>query len=266
MIRRLPAVLALAAGVAMLVTACGGTTTTAGPALTDPDAIITAALKSTEAAKSVHVEIDIDGKAKIVLPGTGTGTGPGTSVDVTGTTVSADIDFEAPAARATFAIPALLNFSGEVIAVDGKSYVRTTLTGPLYQESAASGSVDDPSDAGRVIDGLGDLLQKEGVELVKGDDAACGSEQCYTVTADLTAEDLGIGGASATLGLPIDLQGASLKLTVHVEKDLPYHLAGVTAVLTMADGNTIAAELTTSKWDEPVSISAPPPDKVKPAS
>jgi hypothetical protein len=264
MIRRLPAVLALAASAAMLVAACGGTTTTAGPALTDPNEIITAALKSTEAAKSVHVDVTVDGKAKIVLPGSTTG--PGTSVDLTGTTASADLDFKAPAAKATFRIPALLNFSGEVIAVDGKSYVKTTLTGPLYQESAASGSVDDPSDAGRVIDGLGDLLQKEGVELVKGDDAACGSEQCYTVTADLTAEDLGLGGASATLGLPIDLQGASLKITVHVEKDLPYRLAGVIAVLTMADGSAIKMELTTSKWDEPVSISAPPADKVKPAS
>lgn len=262
MTRRLPAALAFAASVAILVAACGGGST-AGPALTDPTAIITAALKSTEAAKSVHVDITVDGKATIVLPGTGTGAG--TSVNLSGTTASADIDFDAPAARATFSIPALLGFSGEVIAVDGKSYVKTTLTGPLYQESAASGSVDDPSDAGRVIDGLGDLLLKEGVELVKGDDAACGSEQCYTVTVDLTAQDLGIGGASATLGLPIDLEGASLKITVHVEKDLPYHLADVTALLTMADGSAIEMELTTSKWDEPVSITAPPADKVKPA-
>ena len=262
MIRRSPAVLALAASVAILVAACGSSSTP-GPALTDPNDILTAALKSTEAAKSVHLDVSVDGKATIALPIAG---GTGTSVDLTGTTASADIDFEAPAASATFTIPALLNFSGEVIAVDGKSYVKTSLTGPLYQESAASGSLDDPSDAGRVVDGLGDLLLKEGVVLVKGDDVACGSEQCYTVSADLTAADLGIGGAAATLGLPIDLEGASLKITVRVEKDLPYHLAGATGVLTMADGSSIEVELTTSKWGEPVSISAPPADKVKPAS
>ncbi|OGO55564.1 MAG: hypothetical protein A2Z32_09800 [Chloroflexi bacterium RBG_16_69_14] len=262
MSRRSPAILVLAATVAMLVAACGGGT--AGPALTDPEEILTAALKSTEAAKSVHIQVAIDGEATIVLPGTGTG--PGTPVDLTGTTASADLDFAKPAAKATFSVPALLNFAGEVIAIDGKSYVKTTLTGPLYQESVAYGSLDDLTDAGRVIDGLGDLLLKEGVELVKGDDVACGSEQCYTVTTDLTAEELGIGGTAATLGLPIDLKGASLKITVLVEKDLPYHLAGVTAELTMADGSSIKMDLAASKWDEPVSISAPPADKVKPSS
>jgi hypothetical protein len=262
MSRRSPAILALAASVAILVGACNGGT--AGPALTDPTAIVTAALKSTEAAKSVHIQVALDGKAMIVLPGAGAG--PGTPVDLAGTTASADIDFAKPAAKATFAVPALLDFAGEVIAIDGKSYVKTTLTGPLYQESVAYGSLDDLTDAGRVIDGLGDLLLKQGVELVKGDDVACGSEQCYAVSGDLTAEQLGIGGAAAAPGLPIDLKGASLKITVLVEKDLPYHLAGVTAVLTMADGSSIEMELTASKWDEPVSISAPPADKVKPAS
>jgi hypothetical protein len=261
MIRRRRAILALAAAVAMLVAACGGSTP--GPALTDPTAILTAALKSTEAARSVHIQVAIDGTATITLPGS---SGPGTPVDLSGTTISADIDFEAPAAKATFSVPALLDFGGELIAVDGKSYLKTTLTGPLYQESVTYGSLDDPSDAGRVVDGLGDLLLTEGIELVKGDDAACGSEQCYTVTADLTAEELGIGGAAATSGLPIDLASASLKITVLVEKDLPYHLAGVTALLTMADGSSIEVELTASKWDEPVTITAPPADKVKPAS
>jgi hypothetical protein len=261
MSRRSSAILILVAGVAMLVAACGGST--AGPALTDPTAILTAALKSTEAAKSVHVQVAIDGEATITLPGS---SGPGTPVDLSGTTVSADIDFEAPAAKVTFSVPTLLNFGGELIAVDGKSYLKTTLTGPLYQESDAFGSLDDPSDAGRVVDGLGDLLLKEGVELVQGDDVACGGERCYSVSADLTAEELGIGGGASSLGLPIDLKGASLKITVLVEKDLPYHLAGVTAVLTMADGSSIEMVLTASKWDEPVSISAPPPDKVKPAS
>jgi hypothetical protein len=141
--------------------------------------------------------------------------------------------------------------------------MKTTLTGPLYRESAASGSPVDPGDAGGIIDGLGDLLLKDGVELVKGDDVACGSEQCYTVTTKLT--DLGTAGTGTPGGM-IDLAGASLEVTVRVEKDLPYHLAGMTAVLSMADGSSIEVELTASKWDEPVTISAPPADQVKPAS
>ncbi len=258
MIRRLPAILTFAAGVAMLVVACGGVT--AGPALTDPTEIVTAALKSTEGAKSVHLGIAIDGKATVALPGAA---GSGTPVNLAGTTASADIDFANKAAKATFSVPALLNFAGELIAIDGKAYLKTTLTGPLYQESPAGAVPVDPTKAGSMIDNLGDLLLKEGVVLVKGDDVACGSKQCYTVSADLTAAQLGVGTVA---NLPVDLSGASLKVTVRVEKDLPYHLAGVTAVLTMADGNSVKIELTASKWDESVSISAPPADQVKPAS
>jgi hypothetical protein len=158
----------------------------------------------------------------------------------------------------------MLNLAGEVIAVDGKSYVKTTLTGPLYQESASGALPVDPSNARALIDNLGDLLLKPGVNLTKGDDVTCGSKSCYTVTADLTAADLGTNGAAVS-GLPVDLAGATLKLTIRVEKDLPYHLAGVTAILSMPANAKLTMDVTASKWDEPVSISAPPADKVKPA-
>ena len=71
-----------------------------------------------------------------------------------------------------------------------------------------------------------------GHRLVKGDDVACGSKQCYTVTADLDPP----GSLATALGADRRRAdrpaGATLKLTVHVEKDLPNHLAGVTADVT----------------------------------
>ena len=260
MIRRLRAILVPALAVATLVAACGGSVP--GPALTDPTAIVTAALKSTESAKSVHLDVVVDGSATVALP---IGGGTGTPVDLTGTTASADIDFTKPAAKATFSLNVGLTVNGEVIAVGGKSYVKTTLTGPLYQESAGGSIPVDPSNAGGIIDTLGDLLLKPGVVLVKGDDVACGSKQCYTVTADLTAEQLGLP-AGGIAGMPVDVAGATLKLTIRVEKDLPYHLAGIGAVLSMANATSLRLELTASKWDEPVSIEPPPADQVKPAS
>ena len=263
MIRRLPSLaLGLAATLAILVAACGGTTTTSGPALTDPKEIVTAALNSTESAKSVHVDVTVDGKASVALPGSGTAGAP---IDLTGTTASADIDFASKAAHATFSVPALFNFAGELIAVDGKSYLKTTLTGPLYQESPAGQTQIDPTNAGRMVNNLGDLLSRPGIVLVKGEDVACGSKQCYTVSADLTAADLGVT-TGAVSGLPVDLTGATLKLTVRVEKDLPYHLAGATVVLTLPNQDPLTVELTASKWDAPVSITAPPADQIKPAS
>lgn len=258
MIRRPNGALFALATIAFLAAACG--TTPTGPALTDPREIVTAALKSTEDAKSVHLAAIVDGEATVALP---IGGGTGTPLDLTGTTASADIDFVKPAARATFALKAGLTVNGEVIAVDGKTYLKSTLTGPLYEGSAAGASLFDPSLVGDLIDNLGDLLLQPGLDLVKGDDIACGSKQCYTVSAELTADDL---GATTLTGLPVNLAGATVKITARVEKDLPYHLAGVTAVLSQSDGSELTMDVTASKWDEPVTISAPPADQVKPAS
>jgi hypothetical protein len=259
MIRRPPASLFLAA---MLVAAACNSTPT-GPALTDPTVIVTSALKSAEAAKSVHVDVAVDGSATVNLGFSG---GAGTPVDVSGTTVSADIDFARPAAKATFALHAGAQVNGELIAVDGTTYVKSSLTGPLYVASPAGAQPIDPSQISDLIDNLGDLLLKEGITLVKGEDVACGGKQCYTVSTNLTADQLGTAELGSGAGLPVDLAGATLALTVRVEKDLPYHLAGVTAVLSMTDGSKLTVELTASKWDEPVTVSAPPADKVKPAS
>ena len=258
MTRRFTAMLAVVA-LAALVGACGGTT--ASPALTDPTAIVTAALKSTEAAKSFHLDVRVDGSATIRLPGS---SGAGTPVKLDGTTAAIDVDVVAPAAHATVSAPALLGFNADVIAVDGKSYVKTSLTGPLYQVSAAETGPVNPGSAGSIIDNLGDLLLKEGIVLTKGADLQCGTETCYTVTTNLTPDQLGAGGAVA--GLPVDLTGATLKLTMLVEQDPPNHLAGIDAVLTMADGSALTVAVTASRWDEPVTVTAPPADQVKPAS
>jgi len=256
------ALLAAFATLALLAAACGGTTPSS-PALTDPKAIVTAALTSTEAAKSVHLALTANGEATVALPIAG---GTGTPVDLTGTTASADIDFVKPAAHATFALVAGLTINGEAIAVDGKTYLKTGFTGPLYMESAAGAGLFDASIIGKLIKNVAEILLKPGITLVKGDDVACGSKQCYTVSADVTAADLATTAGSALDTLPVDLAGATLKLTIRVEKDLPNHLAGLTAVLSPANGKALTVDVTASKWDEPVTITAPPADQVKPAS
>jgi hypothetical protein len=248
--------------VALVVTACGGMTPSAST-LTDPKAIVTAALTSTAAAKSVHLATDVSGEATVALP---IGGGAATALDLTGTTASADIDFVKPAAHATFALVAGLTINGEVIAIDGKTYLKSGLTGPLYQESAAGAGLFQPSIVGDIVEIVGDLLLKPGVDLVKGADVACGSKQCYTVSAEFTAADLETAAGGALDTLPVRLAGATLTLTIRVEKDPPSHLAGLTAVLSQADGSVLTVDITASKWDEPVTISAPPAAQVKPAS
>jgi LppX_LprAFG lipoprotein len=260
MIRRTPMVTTLAVVLALPLAACGGTTTTSAPALTDPAEIVRAALTATQSATSVHLDVAIDGTLTVALPIGGV-SGPATPIDLTGATATADVDFADTAARATFAVPTLFGLGGEVIAVDGRAYVKTTLTGPLYTEQASSAAAVDPSAAGDAITAMGDLLLDGGVVLVKGDDIACGSKQCYTVSTDLSAADLGL--ASTPFAGMIDLAGATLHVTVRVEQDAPNHLAGATGVLTTADGNTVTVDMTASRWDEPVTVSPPPADQIK---
>ena len=102
---RLP-LFALVLATASLAGACGGSPSS--PALTDPTEILTAALTSTEAAKSVHLDVRVDGTATVALPGVTAGSGMPVTLD--GTTAAVDVDFAAPAARATLSAPALLGF------------------------------------------------------------------------------------------------------------------------------------------------------------
>ena len=257
MIRRLSPILVLAASVAILAAACGGNTS--GPVLTDPTEIITAALKSTESAKSVHLDATVDGVVPVTIPGAASAT----VLDLTGTTASADADLANKAARATFSIPAMFGLAGELIVAEGKAYLKTTLTGPKYKVIDAGSSLPiDPTNTSGMVANLGDFLLKPGVDLVKGEDVSCGGKQCYTVVVDLTADELAalIGGGATSL--PVDITGATLKLTVKVEKDTPNHLAGISLTLGLPGDKTLNAELTFSKWDEPVTITAPPADQV----
>lgn len=258
---RLTAALGLLAAATLTVSACGGSSL---PALSDPTEIVTAALKSTESAKSVHVEMKLDGSISTDL----TGGGAAANAPLTGTTASADVDMAAGKARATFAIPAFLNLSGELIQIGQTSYVKTSLSGPLYETQQATDSLPvDPTNAAGIVDNIGDFLSADGVDPIKGDDVDCGGKQCYTVTIDLTPAELAALGATgpAARDLPIDVGAASLAITIRVEKDT-YHLAGIKAVASLGDQGSLTLDLTTSKWDQPMDISPPPADQIKPAA
>ena len=84
------------------------------------------------------------------------------------------------------------------------------------------------------------------------------------MSVDLDAAELAPLIGTAADGLPINLAGASLQMTIRVEKDPPNHLAGLNAKITMADGNVVTADVTFSKWDEPVTVTAPPANEIAP--
>lgn len=254
----------------VLVSACGGTP--AVPELTDPIAILEAAMTKAATSQSVHVDVAADGTLQLDLMGTGASA----PISLTDSTVALDLDIADGAAKATFALPGILGLRGELIAVDGATYIKTTLTGPLYQKSATTepinpgtGGSPDPSAIAEMVGQLRETLEKPGVDPVKGEDAACGSATCYTVTiqltpAELTALGLDTGDLGLPSGLPIpvpDVGDQTIGLTVQVDK-LTTRLASVTVAIGGGATGDVTAELTFSKWDEDITVTAPPADQV----
>ena len=157
--------------------------------------------------------------------------------------------------------------------LDGTSYLKSTLTGPLYQGAASrrgrSGARAALS-ARRSSRASRSFLANPALEPVKGEDVACGNTTCYRVDITLTPDELaalGAGDLEAPGGLPIpidipDLSAATVDLGVLVAKDTT-RLTGLEATLDLGGGGGVVnATVTFSKWDEEVSISAPPADQL----
>ena len=235
------------------------------PLLTDPKAILSAAATEAAAASSVHVDLSAEGS--LVLDPLGTGAGA--PIDLRGTTAAADIDLTGRDIRTTFALPGLLGLSGEVIAVDDTLYLRSTLSGAQYHVTDLTPAAGASAPPESPLKGLVDLLAQPGLDPVKGDDVPCGSGTCYTVTIDLTADELaalGADGIALPTDLPIplpDLAGASVELKIRVDHATT-RLAGITATAGLGDTGDLTAELTFTKWGDTVSINPPPADQIAP--
>jgi hypothetical protein len=262
---RLSALASVVIVAALAVGACQSAPPT--PELTDPNEILAAAVTTTASASSVRIDATADGDVALDL-----GLGTPSDIALAGTTVSADLDIEAGDARATFSAPNLLGITGELIVVDGTSYVKTSLTGPNYIAQPIDTEVSTPSGAtsATFLQDLTGFLANPALDPTKGEDVACGKTTCYRVQISLTPDELaalGAGDLEAPPGLPVqipipDLTDATVDLAVLVAKDTT-RLAGLEATIEMEGGTRSAnVDVTFSKWDEDVSISAPPADQV----
>jgi hypothetical protein len=251
--------LALGLVAALALGACGGAS---APEISDPTEILTKALEATQDAKSVHVKADIAGSVALDLTGQGSG-GP---LELTGTTVEGDIDLAGKNAQATLSAPALFGLSGELIVIGQDSYVKISLLGDKYQKT--TNETDSPTDAlsdpQQAIADLQKALEDLPAPPTKAPDEKCGDADCYRVTLDVPTTDVG-GALGGVLGSAAPDVSGTGTIDVWVRKD---DLRPAKLVVT-ADGGaegklTVTLELT--RWDEPVSITAPPADQVEESS
>jgi hypothetical protein len=256
----------LLAAVALVVAACQQGVTL----LTDPNAILAAAASTTASATSVHIDVTADGPIEVDP----FGTGAGAAIDLRGTTASADLDLATNKARATFSSPNLMGIAGEMIVVDGSAYLKSTLTGPKYvKTSVPDGGAASPPPSAPALGGLADLLARADLQPVKGDDVPCAGGTCYTVTINLTSEELAALAAGPATGGAIpsvpaipgnaqpDLADASVDLAIQVEQTST-RLSGIDAKLHLGDVGDPHLVVTFTKWNEPVTVAAPPADQV----
>ncbi len=146
-----------------------------------------------------------------------------------------------------------------MIVVDGVTYTKSSFTGEKFQKGTASdpGLPVDAADPQKALKDLADWLARPEVDPKKLDDASCGSKTCYRVQIDLSADDL-----KALIPEAADMTDGSVVLTVLVEKDT-LRPVSVAVVVAAADLGELTLSLSMSKWDESLSITAPPADQVE---
>lgn len=240
------------AALTLVLAACGSAT----PALSDPKEIVTTGIEATTGAKTFHMAAEVSGT--VTMPDSG-----GTFT-LDGTSLEADFDLDAQAFHMTFAVPALLGFTGEIVQIGTDQYMKSSLSGPNWQHSEVSatdpaGEVTDPT---AVLNTVKDFLDKDGVETKKLDDSECGSASCYHVRLTIPADQLG-SAADATGGvLPADVFGDGLVLDLYFTKS-DNRLAQVTTGVDAESIGSLTVTITFSSWDEDVSIEAPPASEVE---
>ena len=232
---------------AIAVAACGGP----GPALTDPNEIITQGLRATSEATSFHLDLAVSGS--VTIPDTG-----GT-FNLEGTTAGGDFDIANETARLTFAVPAFLGLSGELIQIGADSYVKTSLTGALYtkQSVADSGVPLDPNEA---FEGVESFLDEEGVVSEKLDDVSCGDRTCYAIRLTIPSTLLASPGGAAGID-PGDFLGETLVLNLQFDRE-DLRLRQFATDIAAGDIGTFSIVATFSAYGEAVEVSPPPDDQV----
>jgi hypothetical protein len=242
------------AAVALLVAACTG----AGPAIDDPKEIVAQGLEATTQLTSMHIALTLDGTATIAEAGG--------EMTLDGTTLEGDVDLDQSVAHITFAMPSMLGLSGELIQVGDDSYVKTSMTGPMWLHSTAATGDTMPGveDTTGALDGLRDFLDTEGVTVEKLSDTDCGDGRCYAVRMTIPPDVLtGTDGvADGLTGLdPSAFLGDGLVLDLLFDRDDLY-LADVSTELSAESVGSVSLRLTLSAFNEDVSVEAPPADQV----
>lgn len=277
MTRRL---LASIAALALLAVACSSTP--AATPVADPATIIAQSLDAVGKAKTLHLRADVTGTIPFdmgSLLGGGSTSSPapgasGPTMDLGGSYLDATVDIAGKQAQATVAVPPILGLKAELIQIGDTMYTRINLMGDTWEKSTSTPAPDEsaaPSPSAGVDEMIAEVkkaLQADGVKTEKLADEKCGDVDCYHVKITMPPSALS-GAAGDTLGgLGLSspepgaspLIGGDLVVELWVQKSdmRPAKLV----IGTTTEGSTLAITMVMDKYDEAVTITAPPADQV----
>jgi hypothetical protein len=246
----------LTALLALVLAACQGQPVAL---LEDPNDILAAAATNAAAATSLRAELAVEGN----IAADPFGGGGGAPLDLRDTKLTADLDLRTSNGRVAFSAPGFMGMNGEAIITAEGTYFKTSMTGPKYQFSPNDGMVPAPENP---LKGLVDFIARRDLGPVKGADVPCAGGTCYTVTIQLTAEELaalsGGMGPGELAGLPLpDLANATVDLIIHVEQATA-RLSDINAKAALGALGDISVTATFSHWNEGFQIRVPPPELV----
>ncbi len=247
----------LTALLALILAACQGQTVAL---LDDPNDILAAAASNAAAATSVRAELAVEGS----IAADPFGGGVGAPLDLRDTRLTADLDLRTSHGRVAFSAPGFMGINGEAIMTAEGSYLKTSMTGAKYQFTPNDGML--PA-AENPLKGLVDFIARRDLGPVKGADVPCAGGTCYTLTIQLTAEELAaLGGGLAPgdlVGLPLpELANASVDLIIHVEHATA-RLSDINAKAALGPLGELTVTATFSHWNEGFQIRVPPPELVE---
>jgi hypothetical protein len=206
---------------------------------------------------SVHFVLALDGEVSVDEMGGG-------AMSLDGTQLEGAIAMDGSAAQLSFEVPAFLGLAGEMRLVDGATFLKTSMTGPLWVRSEVPEDADDPiaqaADPQQALAELDEFLAQDGVALEKLDDGECGDDTCYRLQLDIDGSVLAdaAGEGAEAVGSALD-EGLSLVLLVDTET---LHWRGVSTSFEDPEMGSLTLNLTFDGYGDPVEVEAPPEDEV----
>jgi hypothetical protein len=265
---------ALASSVLVLtvVSACAGGTASPTPApLSDPRQILTQSLVNLSQAKSFHVagtiagSVDMNGLSSL---GGSSSLGLTGTLDLKGGTITGDVDVSRQAAHLTVSFPSLFGLTVDLIEVDGYSYTKINLMSDKYTKSktdvgAIAGAVPGASaDVGGVVAGLQQMLDGSGATATLTGHSNVDGKDCYQLNLAIATDQLNAGLQSLAPSLSGNpgLDSASAGYWVYGDTLRP---AQVELKVSSASLGNVDVTATLTRYDQSVSITAPPADQVE---